>query len=112
MIEQVILNHLNKCLTVPAYMEKPQNNIPLRYVLIEKTGSRRANHIKLSAFAIQSYAESLFEAAKLNEEVKKAMDNSAELNEISRAQLNSDYNFTNTEKKQYRYQAIYDITHY
>lgn len=35
-----------------------------------------------------------------------------EKDEISRVKLNSDYNFTDTQKKKYRYQAIYEITYY
>jgi len=34
------------------------------------------------------------------------------LNEIGKVKLNSDYNFTDTVTKQYRYQAVYDISHY
>ena len=49
---------------------------------------------------------------EINEEVKAAMDEIIVLPEISRSKLNSDYNFTDTEKKRYRYQAVYDITHY
>ena len=32
--------------------------------------------------------------------------------QISRVQLNSDYNFTDTAQKRYRYQAVYDLTFY
>ena len=34
------------------------------------------------------------------------------LNSISKIKLNSDYNFTDTETKEYRYQAVFDINHY
>jgi hypothetical protein len=63
-------------------------------------------------FAIQSISDSLLGAATLNEAVKLAMDSAASLAEVCSANLNSDYNFTDTSTKQYRYQAIYDITHY
>lgn len=110
MIETVVRNYLNSTLPVPAYMEKPERE-PGRYVLIEKTGSGLKNHIQSATLAIQSHAESLYEAANLNEKVKNAMNNIVILDFIGSSDLNSDYNFTDTTKKKYRYQAIYDLTY-
>ena len=62
--------------------------------------------------AVQSYAGNLLEAAQLNDQVKQAMDSLPELADIGAARLNSDYNFTDTASKRYRYQAVYDVTHY
>ena len=114
MIEEVVLNHLASVLTdVTVVMEVPLNASDLdKYVVIEKTGSGRENHIMDSTFAVQSYAKSMYKAALLNERVKEAMDSLVELDEVTKSELNSDYNFTNETKKQYRYQAVYDITHY
>lgn len=111
MIEKTILDYLNDTLTVPAYMEKPEDP-PARYVLIEKTGSGESDHLHSAVIALQSYAGSLIGAAQLNEEVKAAMAGILVLDRITRAKLNSDYNFTDDTKKQYRYQAVYNITHY
>ena len=108
MIEKIILDYLNNMLSVPAYMENPANP-PEKYVLLEKTGSSSENYIKSATFALQSYAGSLFDAAALNEDVKSAMDNIIVLNDVMSSELNSDYNFTNTTKKKYRYQAVYDL---
>ena len=111
MIEKTILDHLNAQLTEPVYTQKP-DPAPTRYVLIEKTGSSRTRRALSSTFAFQSYAESMYEAAALNERVKAATDSLVTLNEIGAVRLNSDYNFTDTVTKKYRYQAVYDITHY
>lgn len=108
MIETTILNYLNSVLDVPVHMEKPDAE-PVQYVLIEKTGSSKENFINSATIALQSHADSLYSAAALNEEVKKAMDNITILDEISCSQLNTDYNFTDTTKKKYRYQAVYDL---
>lgn len=62
--------------------------------------------------AIQSYAPSMYEAARLNERVKAAMDSAAELDAVSASRLNSDYNFTDTTTKRYRYQAVYDLVYF
>lgn len=111
MIEAVVLDYLSGCLQVPVYMEVPENP-PDTYVVIEKTGSGRENWIDSAVMAIQSYAASLYEVATLNEQVKAAMDAIIELPEISRSELNSDYNYTDTTTKRYRYQAVYDLVHY
>jgi len=111
MIEVIILNHLKTKLTVPVHLEKPDPT-PTEYVLFEKTSSGRINMLDSSTFAFQSYSNSMYNAAKLNEEVKHAVDSLLELNEVAGVKLNRDYNFTDTTTKQYRYQAIYDIKHY
>jgi len=111
MIEALILTHLNSQLTEPVFLEKPETT-PKRYVLFEKTGSGRSNRLLSSSFAFQSYAESLYEAVALNEKLKVAVDSLIYLDEIGSVKLNSDYNFTDTVNKKYRYQAVYDIKHY
>lgn len=109
MIEIIIIEYLSKKLGIKVVAEK-HDDMPQKYVLIEKTGSSRENFINKATVAIQSYADSMYEAATLNECVKQAMDDITVLSTVSRAELNSDYNFTDTTKKEYRYQAVYDIT--
>lgn len=111
MIEKIILDYLSAVMTVPVKMEAPENP-PAEFCVIEKTGSDVSNHIKRATVAVQSYAASLYQAAELNEEVKAAMENLSALPEISKVSLNSDYNFTDTQTKKYRYQAVFDIYHF
>ena len=111
MIEVTLLNHLNTKLNVDVALEKPAP-LPTEYVLFEKTGSNRSNHLVSSTFAFQSYSTSLYSASQLNELTKQAVDSLIELDEIASVRLNSDYNFTDTTTKQYRYQAVFDIKHY
>ena len=111
MIEITVLNYLKEQIDVPVYMERPEDDTG-EYVVIEKTSSSRSDHICQAAFAFQSFGNTLLRAAEINEDVKAIMDDIIELPEITRSQLNSDYNFTDTAKKRYRYQAVYDITHY
>ncbi len=110
MIEQTVLDYLNDTLTESCYMEEPEGIDT--FVLLEKTSGGESNHVYSAAFAIQSYDTTLNKAAKLNERVKTAMEGITELNEICKCKLNSDYNYTDTTKKRYRYQAVFDITHY
>lgn len=111
MIENIILDHLKNELSVPVYMEEPENP-PKEYALIEKIGSSENDHIQSATMAVQSYAGNLYEAARLNSRVKNAMRDSIALKSVSRCKLNSDYNYTDTETKRYRYQAVFDITFY
>ncbi len=112
MIEKIILDYLGQELTVPVYMEVPEGRPDETFVVIEKTGGGRVNHIDSATLAIQSYAPSMYGAAALNEEVKAAMENAITLDSISRSVLNSDYNYTDTTSKHYRYQAVFDVIFY
>lgn len=111
MIESIILNHLLSVLSVPVYMEVPETP-EKKFVVVEKTGSGVKNKIHSAMLVVQSYAPTLFTAAELNEAVKAAMETADELDEICSVKLNTDYNFTDTSTKRYRYQAVYDIVHY
>ncbi|MCR8969274.1 hypothetical protein [Facklamia sp. 7083-14-GEN3] len=111
MIEVEIKKFLDGHLNVPSFFER-ENSMPTSYVVVERTGGRSENKLKSSTFAIQSYAPSLYEAASLNEQVKEVMELFDHVDIVSGVHLNSDYNFTDTETKEYRYQAVFDINHY
>lgn len=108
MIEKTVLDFLQDKTLLSCSMEVPENP-PSEYIVIEKTGSARENFVNSATLAIQSCAASLYRAAEINELVKAVMDGIATLDDISSAYLNSDYNFTDTSTKTYRYQAVYDI---
>ena len=111
MIEVVVLEYLNRRMKVPVYPEIPEKP-PKRYVIIEKTGGTKKDHICFTTMAIQSVAESLYEAAVLNEQMKEQMEMITDETDISKCELNNDYNFTDTATKKYRYQAVFDLVHY
>lgn len=111
MIEKKVLDWLDTQLSVPVYMERPLD-VPESYVLLEKTGSSMENWIYSVMIAVQSYAPTLLGAAQLNELVKTAMLNMIERGDVSSVRLNSDYNYTDTATKSYRYQAVFDIVAY
>lgn len=111
MIELIILEHLKRKLDVPVSLEKLSAQTE-SYVVFEKTSSGKSNHLPSATIAFQSYAKTLFKAVELNEEVKNAVESLIELDEIRGLSLNSDYNFTDTTTKEYRYQAVFDIRYY
>ena len=110
-IENVVLRYLQGKLPVPVYVAQPEEPLPSRFVFLEKTGSGRSNYVNRATFAVQSYGENLLDTINLNEAVK-AMDSVTELSEVTASRLNSDYPFHDDDRKRYRYQAVYDLTHY
>ncbi|MBS4750970.1 hypothetical protein KG091_07750 [Carnobacteriaceae bacterium zg-ZUI78] len=111
MIELIVKEYLSLRLDVPSFFER-EPHMPDKCIIIEKTSGSYKNKLKSATIAIQSYANTLYEAALLNENVKDVMDKIIELDTISGVHLNSDYNFTDTEMKLYRYQAVFDIFYY
>lgn len=118
MIEKTLISYLiNKTSALGnVFAERPET-IPPSYIVIEKTGSSTTNMITTSTVAIQSCCDSLqgktfLDAAELNEELKGVMEDFIALDEVVMVDLNSDYNYTDDTTKEYRYQAVYEITHY
>lgn len=109
MIELVVLEYLSKRLEILVVMERIKEET---FVLVQKTSGSEENHIGSAMIAVQSYAKSMQDAAILNERIKNEMKQLIVLNEISAVHLNSDYPFSDTISKIYRYQAVFDITHY
>ncbi len=110
MIEKTVYDYL--CANgIFAVLEEPEKP-PKEYVIIEKTGGTERNYISNATLAIQSYSGTLYDAAELNCHIKSLMQSLITLPEICRCICNSDYNFTDSETKRYRYQAVFDITYY
>lgn len=110
MIELDILKYLDKELDVDVYLERPEN-APDEFVIIEKTAGGMVNFVENVTLAIQSYSASLVSVIKLNEAIKNAMLNAPTLEKVGMCRLNSDYNFTDSNTKEYRYQAVYNLTY-
>ena len=107
-IETYIIDYLQKKTGVSCYAQYDDASQDT-FIVVEKTGGYTDNFIRHATLAIQSYGSSLYDAALLNEKVKEAMDNAAECLRISASRHNSDYNYTDTSTKHYRYQAVYDL---
>ena len=111
MIEKIVIDYLESALSVPVYAEVPEGGAD-SFVVVEKVGSSRANYLDSATIAVQSYGDSLVNAAELNQIVKGLMLDIISLDQVSAVRLNSDYNFTDTTTKRYRYQALFVITYY
>lgn len=109
MIETEILNILSE---YEAYCERPPK-APKEWVLIERISQSAVLNGLLyeTRIAVQSYGETLLQAAELDESVKNTLLN-ADVETVTGIRLNASANFTDPETKEYRYQSVYDITHY
>lgn len=116
MIETRLIDYLTDALSVPVLMEVPEipsngyPEWPEAFVVIERVGGNKGDHLSSASFAFQSYGTSLYGAAALDEIVRQAMDSFHELDNIGRVRLSSCYNHTDTRSGRYRYQSTYDIT--
>ena len=111
MIETTVLDYLRDRLGVPVTMEVPEGASGT-FVVLEKTGSSRQNYIRRATLAVQSYAPTLLQAAQLDDAVIEAMLALPTLDQAGACKLERDYNFTDTETKKYRYQAVFAVTYY
>lgn len=111
MIEEVVIAYLAERLSVPVSGAIPED-FPMTFVTVEKTGSYTRNYIVTETLAIQSWADSQYNAAALNKLVKHEMTGLLELDSVSRVHLNSDYNWIDTTTKRDRYQAVYEVVFY
>lgn len=111
MIEEILIRYLAETLGIPVFATEPEYP-PESYLKIEKTGSGVRNWIRTATVAVQSYGPSMLAAAELNGRVVRAMLQAPSQDEISRCELNSDYNFTDPETRRFRYQAVFDLTYF
>lgn len=108
-IEQIVIGYLATQLNgIPVVAEIPENE-PSEYIVVEKTGGGIVNRIRNATLAIKSVSTSLLDAAELNDAVVAAMQEIVTLDTVMKCELNSDYNYTDTRTKRYRYQAVFDL---
>ena len=98
MVEKIVYDYLKDKFNT--YMERPTKP-PQEYIIIEKTNGGVEN--------MTEYATTLFNAAKLNEDVCDEMDMIVNETDVMRCSLNANYNYTDASTKEYRYQAIFNI---
>lgn len=111
MIELTVKEFLESRLTVPLFMEYPEDP-PDSFVVLRKGDSGRENHLDSAMLVADSYGPSLLEAARLNELVKAILDNLVLLDCVSSSRRGGDYPAYDTNNKKHRYQAVQNISHY
>lgn len=109
MIEEIVINYLTER-GFDVYAEVPVN--PSRsYVVIQRSSGNYTNQIRHIGMYTESRSRnSKLEAARIHEAVIEAMRDIRNHTEIFRCELNADYDAAMTSTKEYRYQALWDIT--
>lgn len=108
MIEAKVISFLGTKTGLNVYAERPKT-LGSEFILVERTGAGMTNRIKRAVIAVQSYADSLCRAAEINALVESAMEDLVTVKDISKCELNSSYNYTDTETRKYRYQAVFNV---
>jgi hypothetical protein len=112
LIEAAVISHLcTELHTANVFAERPKDP-PAAYWLIEKTAAQEENHILQATIAVQSVSSnSLLEAAQMSNDAEEAMRRLILLENVGSSKLNSAYNYTDPETREYRYQAVFDINY-
>lgn len=109
-MEKILYDFLNNELDVPVYLEIPTSPGDT-FVTIELTGRTENGKVETGVFAIQTHAKRRLQASTLADTVNNAMKDLLFIDSVSQVEKNSGfYNFTNLDTKEYRYQAVYEIT--
>jgi hypothetical protein len=113
MIEQLIIEYLRAELPEEKISAEVPEGMPDRFITVEKTGSQQIGRgLFVSTLAVQSWETSKMKAAVLSNKVcsilRGAPDHVSDITQAS----GSDYDFTDTATKRYRYQAVFTFTHY
>lgn len=113
-IEELVINYLVsqniEGIGGHVYAETPVD-APDDYVLIQRAGGSQANFIRQhTVFTEVISRRSKIDAAKNHEAVIEAMLEMRDHTDVFRCVLNSDYDATNPARKEYRYQALWQIT--
>ena len=111
-IEVRVMNYLKENLDVPVFPNEPDLTKYQSFVVFEKTGSSDENQLNSCTMVVQSYGKTLYDAITLNSQVINVMKRMHERNDISRSKCETDYNFTDQNKKIHRYQAVFDLGFY
>ena len=110
MIEGIVIDYLSDALSVPVSGEITDKHP--KQVTVSRGGSTEDDYIETAMIVIDSYANTMLQAAELNDSVKKEMKRIVELDSISACYLVTDYMHTHTAGKRYRYQAVFNITYF
>ena len=115
-IEEVVIGYLNSnrnAIEYPAYGDTPyKHQLPAHHYMVQKTGSTTRDRITTAQIVVQSVTvQSKAQAARMNEQMVGVMEGIVGTSGISACHINSDYDYTDTTSKRWRYQAVFDITY-
>lgn len=112
MIEKLLIAYLNNEMDVPVYAEKPIKDIPSQYIVLRLIDSGIVNKINAATVSFESYAESLLQAAELNDKLQEKLFDAITLDEISSSTLGGSSRNIDIQTKAYCYESIFNFYYY
>lgn len=111
MIEVTLRDYLTDNLDIPVLMEHPKTS-KKKYILLQLADASQINHIDMATFFVNVYADSLYEAAEIKEEVKTLLLNAIELPGITKSTLGQDQAATDSANHLYQYNLTFNFYYY
>lgn len=108
MIEAILIEILGE-LDVPVFVMFPDTMPQGQFIVLDRIGMGKTNHITSYEMAIQSYGSTALDAATLNELVIETMENAISDDRFARIHLNNSQMQTDTTRKLNRYQTTFEI---
>lgn len=108
MIEAILIEILG-VLDVPVFVMFPDTMPQGQFIVLDRIGMGKTNHITSYEMAIQSYGSTALDAATLNELVIETMENAISDDRFARIHLNNSQMQTDTTRKLNRYQTTFEI---
>lgn len=112
MIEVTLKEYIEPLIGVPVYMEKPVK-APAEYILISRGSHSIRNVVKEeSDVTVRSYSTSKYGASAMNDRTRDLIMHAPNycLN-VFKVRLQTDYDYTDPDKKEYIWASVYDITY-
>lgn len=111
MIQETIIRHIEEKTGIKTAGEL-YKGAPAEIVIVTLVGADRENLIDTVQVRMDCYGESTAQAARNNLKVMQAMDSLPELETVSASDRMTYYPVADTTTKRYRWQSIYNVTHY
>lgn len=109
MIEAILIDYLEDELNIPVFVMMPDTMPQGNFIVLDRIGMTKTNHITSYTVAVQSYGSTALSAATLNESVIEAMESLLADDRFARIHLNNGNMSTDTARKLNRYQSTFEI---
>lgn len=104
------VDYLNGAIkAIPTFAEEPVNPLE-EYYVVEQTGGEFEDFVERIVVTVQSYGRTMENAIENDRTMRNEIMSGLILdNDISDIELVSYYDYTDTTKKKYRYQAVFEV---
>lgn len=111
MIEVALRDYLTDNMDIPVLMEHPKTS-KKKFILLQLADAGQTNHIDMATFFVNVYADSLYEAAELKEEVKTLLFDAISLPGITKSMLGQEQATTDSANHLYQYNLTFNFYYY